>query len=132
MEVAATPEEIVRQKLLAVMTKQLGFPKELISVEKMLNELPHLAGQGGLPNRRADILCFANNIHPDYPLYPLLLIECKEGIVGLDGKRQALGYNHYVNAPYVAVAGEKLVEMIHPIEIPFLPAYSELLERLIP
>lgn len=130
MEVAATPEEKVRQQLLSVMMKQLGYPKELLAVEKKLSELPHLKREKGLPNRRADLLCFAPHIHSDYPLYPLLLIECKEGSVGAVGKQQALGYNHYVKAPYVAVAGLNQIELIYPIELSFLPTYADLLEKI--
>lgn len=128
--VAATPEEVIRQKLLLLMTSQLGFPKQLISVEKRLTELPHLKGSTGLPNRRADILCFANNIHPEFSLYPLLLIECKEGKVGDEATSQVLGYNHYVQALYVAIAGENGVFLIHPQKVSFLPSYNELLEKV--
>ena len=43
--VPATPEELIRQSLLYIMIYRLHFPKELISIEKQLSELPHLAGQ---------------------------------------------------------------------------------------
>lgn len=128
--VAATPEELVRQKLLHAMTTQLGFPKNFLTVEKRLSELPHLKGALRLPNRRADILCFAKGIHPEHELFPLLLVECKEGLVGESAAKQALGYNHYVQAPYVAIAGEGSVELVHPQRLSFLPSYSELLERV--
>ncbi|NGX38863.1 MAG: hypothetical protein KR126chlam1_00178 [Chlamydiae bacterium] len=128
--VAATPEEIVRQKLLQMMVSGLGYPKELISVEKQLSELPHISKGGPLPKRRADIICFAANIHPEYPMYPLLLIECKEGAVGEDAKEQALGYNHYVQALYVGVAGDGHFELIFPKAVSFLPTYSALLEAV--
>ena len=128
--VSATPEEIVRQKLLQVMITQLGFPKELLAIEKELSELPHLRGTAGLPKRRADVVCFAKGIHPEYPLYPLLLIECKEGRWNEGAKDQVLGYNHFVGALYVALSGENLVELIHPQSLSFLPPYSQLLENI--
>ena len=128
--VSATPEEIVRQKLLQVLMTQLGFPKELLAIEKELSELPHLKSVAGLPKRRADILCFAKGIHPEYPLYPLLLIECKEGRWGEGAKDQVLGYNHFVGALYVALSGENQVELIHPQSLSFLPSYSQLLESI--
>src|SRR5690242_14822270 len=74
--VAATPEEGVRQRVLKKMIHALGFPKELIAVEKELKELPHLAGRS-VPERRIDVLCYGKEIHPEHSLYPLLLIECK-------------------------------------------------------
>ncbi len=128
--VPATPEELIRQSLLYIMIYRLHFPKELIAIEKQLSELPHLNGLSSLPERRADIICFANNIHPDYPLYPLLLVECKEGKVSREAIEQALGYNHYVKAPYIAVAGSDGVQLIHPQKVLFLPSYHQLLEKL--
>lgn len=126
--VVATPEEKVRQLLLQNMTAKWGFPKELLSVELELSQLPHLKGAAGLPKRRVDIVCFAKNIHSKFPLYPLLLIECKKG--NEDANEQVLGYNHFVQAPYVAVARENGVELIHPQTLPFLPTYSQLLQQV--
>ena len=40
--VVATSEEIVRQKVLLCLTKNLGYPPQGIVVEKALSELPHL------------------------------------------------------------------------------------------
>lgn len=99
--VKATPEERVRQKWLQVLQVQLGFPKELIAVEKELKELAHISSAP--PDRRADILCFAKGIHPEHSLYPILLIECKENIKEeSQAIEQVIGYNHFVNAYFVA------------------------------
>lgn len=126
--VAASPEEMVRQKLLSMMVHDLGFPRDLITVERELALLPHLKGMKGLPKRRSDVLCFAKGIHKEHALFPLLLIECKEGDAGQDALEQALGYNHYVQAPYVALAGKTGAFLIHPERISFLPKYAELVE----
>ncbi len=128
--VVASPEELVRQRLLHIMVTQLGFPKELLAIEMQLSEVPHLKGGTNLPKRRADILCFAKGIHSEYPLYPLLLIECKEGIAGEDAKEQVLGYNHFVQALYVGIAGEGHTELIYPQTVPFIPTYSQLMEQV--
>lgn len=128
MWVSATPEEIVRQKLLQFMTIHLGFPKELLAVEKQLSELPHLKGISNLPKRRADILCFAKDIQSGSSMYPLLLIECKEGRLGKTAVDQVLGYNHFVRATYVAISGKNSIKLIYPQKLDFLPKYSELLE----
>jgi len=128
--VVASPEEIVRQKLLHVMTSQLQYPKELLSVELQLSEIPHLKGVEGLPKRRADIICFSKGIHPQHPLYPLLLIECKEGEVGSQARSQALGYNHFVQAYFVAIAGEDCVELVFPDTLSFLPSFPQLMESI--
>lgn len=122
--VTKNPEELVRQALLKTMTTDLGYPKSLIAVEKQLTELLHLKGETGLPNRRVDILCYTRD------LAPLLLIECKEGEFGDDAKAQVIGYNHYIQAPFVALAGLGKIELIHPVEVSFLPTYSQLVERL--
>ncbi|HSX03994.1 MAG TPA: type I restriction enzyme HsdR N-terminal domain-containing protein [Rhabdochlamydiaceae bacterium] len=128
--IPATPEELIRQSLIYLMIHRLRFPKELIAIEKQLSELPHLSALSSLPERRADIICFAKNIHPEYPLYPLLLIECKEGKVENGAIEQALGYNHYVQASYVAVAGSDGIQLVHPQKVPFLPSYPQLIEKL--
>lgn len=106
--VAATPEEVVRQRLLFTMVHKLGFPESLIAVEKSLEQLPHIKKA---PLRRVDLLCFADGIHPAYPLYPLLLVECKA--VKLTDKvlSQICGYNYYVKAPFVAAANQEEVRL---------------------
>lgn len=76
--VAATPEEKVRQKLLAGMIGSLGYPASTIAVEQSLREMPHLAlNPLKMPSRRADVVVFAKDIHPHHSLFPLLLVECK-------------------------------------------------------
>lgn len=81
----------------------LGFPKELIVVEKELKELPHLSAND-LPQRRIDILCYGKEIHPEYPLYPLLLIECKKDALDEKAAQQLIGYNAHVRAYFIALA----------------------------
>ena len=103
--VAALPEEVVRQNLLTEMIDRLGYPAGLISVERALRQLPHLLGAVSMaaPDRRADILCYGKGIHPDHDLYPLLLIECKAVPLTERVIRQVVGYNHYVQAAFIAV-----------------------------
>jgi len=128
--VAAAPEEIVRQKLLHLMTTQLGYPKALIAVEVQLSQIPHLRGRSSLPKRRADIICFGKGVHSEHPLYPLLMIECKERVIGKEAISQVVGYNHFVEAHFVAIAGEGVTHLVYPEEVPFLPTFSQLMERV--
>jgi hypothetical protein len=136
--VAATAEELVRQALLQQMVGSLGFPKHLIAVEKDLRSLPHLAGEAlALPERRADIICFAKDIHPQYPLYPLLLVECKDSVLNSQATEQLLGYNTYVKAYFVALASRTEVRLGYFDGqagsyqfISFLPTYSQLMDRV--
>lgn len=103
--VAAQPEELVRQHLLAHMVHRLSYPMGNLVLEKELRQMPHLIGrEGNVPNRRADIICFAKGNHPDHSLYPLLLVECKA--VKLTSKviDQVVGYNHYLGACFIAIA----------------------------
>lgn len=109
--VAATPEEEVRQRLLNTLVNDLQYPAECLGVEQALHLLPHLQVQNSvLPDRRADVICFAKGIHPQHALYPLLLIECKA--IPLNDKvlKQVVGYNHYVGAYFVAVANASEVK----------------------
>jgi hypothetical protein len=100
--VKATPEEQVRQRWLKWMIHGLQYPKELLVVEKELKELPHLFGRN-VPERRLDILCYGKGIHPSFPLYPLVTIECKDERLTDEAIDQVIGYNHYVKAYFVAV-----------------------------
>lgn len=136
--VAAQPEELVRQALVRRMVDELGYPSSLITVEKSLQQLPHIEQSGlKLPLRRADILVFAKGIHPQHDLYPLLMIECKA--IPLNGKviSQVTGYNHYVQAVYVAVANGEQVQTgwYNSVKkgyqfVEFLPSYSDLLSKI--
>ncbi len=130
--VKATPEELVRQQWIYRMVHQLGYPKELIVVEKAIGELPHLSGAGA-PDRRLDILCYANDL--SQALFPLLLVECKANLLTEDAVNQVIGYNHHVKAHFAAAAGPNRVRLGY-FDVPknkymfcsFLPSFKELLQ----
>jgi hypothetical protein len=124
--VAATPEEVVRQMWIQRMIGELKFPRELLAVEKELRALPHLAQEKNtLPNRRIDLLSFMNTTTP------LLLIECKAEELTDEALNQAISYNHYVKAPYVAIVnGSDIRFCYQQKEISRLPTYLELVEAL--
>ena len=129
--VEATPEERVRQGLLQKMIGELGYPKSLIAVERPLKSMPHLY-RASLPDRRADIVCFASGIHPDWPFYPLLLIECKSSLLHLEALAQVRGYNHFVGAYFIAAvnAQEIFLEARYGggiVQLSTLPSFQELL-----
>ncbi len=126
--VAATPEEIVRQLWLKKMIETLGYPKELFVIEKELKTLPHLQGsQERIPNRRADIIFFARDIHPEYALFPLLMIECKAIPLTPQALQQVLGYNTFVGALYVAVVNREEVLFVDgDRKSDFMPSYAQL------
>ncbi len=122
----------MRQGVIALMTQKLGYPINLIAVEKSLQQLPHLEKNHRLPLRRADVLCFAKSADS---LYPLLLIECKAVKLNAKVINQVVGYNHFVKARYVAVvnADEVLTGWRDSKTksyrfIKGLPPYSELIQ----
>jgi len=123
--VAATPEEIVRQTWLQKMVSLLGYPKGLIAVEKQLGSL----SDGSVcPDRRADIVCYRKDLRP------LLLIECKAEDLTEKALDQALGYNDYVKADYVAVVNEHGIRFRYSLHcarcvIEHLPTYEELIKE---
>lgn len=126
--VAATPEEVIRQLWLRKMVLELGFPKELIAVEKELKSFPHLL-QVSVPDRRIDIVCYGKTLEP------LLLIECKAVALSPKALDQAMGYNDYVKAPYVAVANDRSIYLRHQgqdqtYELSYLPPYANLMEKI--
>ncbi len=130
--VRATPEELVRQRWLQRMVGELGYPRELLVVEKQIAELLHL-NSSSLPDRRVDILCYGKG--PDSSLFPLLLIECKADPLSEDAVNQVIGYNHHVQAPFAAIVnGEEARFWTFDVEksscqfCPFLPTFKELIQ----
>ena len=97
----ALPEELVRQSLLHTLVYYLGYPQSLVLVEKKLSELPG-SSYGQRLNRRLDTLCMMRS-RDGKILQPLLLIECKSIPLNQKSFDQILGYNQFVNAPFLAV-----------------------------
>lgn len=104
--VAALPEERVRQALIQRMHFELGYPMGTMALEKALNQLPHLQQTPSLPKRRADLIILSRGVHPQYSLYPLLLIECKAVPLSEKTLRQITGYNQFVGAPFIAAVNQ--------------------------
>ena len=131
--VEALPEEIVRQNLIKQMIGSLGFPKGLLCVEKDLCQIPHLKGIDS-SKRRADIICFAKDIHPEFLIYPLLMVECKAYKITKEAEEQLIGYNHLVKSYFIALAGKDEIKTFwyskkeeKYLYIDFLPSFSQLL-----
>lgn len=100
------PEEKVRQGLRCYMVEELGYPAELLVIEKPLNLLPHLAlSEGPFPDRRVDLLAYWKN-RTTQELEPLLLIECKAVPFTTQAFTQLQGYNYYVKAPFIALVNQ--------------------------
>lgn len=87
----------------------------MIAVEKELKSLPHLKDTDKVPNRRLDLLIYAKL--QSTTLLPLLIIECKRTEIShLALERafdQLISYNHYVKAPFVALAGKNGFFLAH-------------------
>lgn len=136
--VAAQPEELIRQHLILHMTNELGYSAASLVVEKGLRQMPHLALiDHKAPARRADLLYFAANIHPQFALYPLLLIECKAVKLTSTVIRQVTGYNHYVKSYFIAIAnGEEVRTGWYDVNekaykfVDRLPSFQELLSSI--
>lgn len=102
--VKPTPEEQIRQKLVAAMIEKGGYPLSLLAAELPLAQL----SEGKVPRRRLDLVCFVQA--KEGGVEPFLLIECKAVALGERALRQLLGYNYFLKAPYVALAnGEELL-----------------------
>ncbi len=135
----ASSEELIRQSWLHRMIKELSFPKEFLAVEKAVGSLPYLRQRfPQLPSRRIDILSFSkkrpHDVLSDDPsfLYPLLLIECKNGPLSDQALDQVLSYNVFIEAPYVAVVNYDQIRLCYHhqtsrFEIDRLPSFSQLM-----
>ena len=86
MWVAATPEEEVRQRLIALMIHSLGFPRGLLAVERSLDHLcRHLGSHSKLSNILSKPMLFYVTIAPfvaffalfAFVLYPFQLTSTK-------------------------------------------------------
>lgn len=134
--IAALPEELIRQQLIHRMINELGYPKKNLTLETSLHQLPHLREVvSTLPQRRTDLICFAKGIHPKWDLYPLLVIECKAIKLTQKAMTQIIGYNHYLNARFIALTNGEEVrvgwrEKAQYQFIQRLPSYEELMACL--
>ena len=115
--VSSTKEELVRQKLIAEMIQELGYPKGLMAVEKWIE------------SRRFDLVVYSTAVKP------VLLVECKAIPINDSAIRQAFGYNHSIKAPFICLVNDtsrytywKVREEIQ--SVPFLPSYHELTKHL--
>lgn len=133
--VAALPEEHVRQRILHRMVNEQGYPSSLIAVEKAVRQLPHLVvtDRRLIPDRRADIICFAKGLSASSDLYPLLTIECKAISLSPRVINQVLGYNHYIRACFIAIANQNEIrtgwydkDKGEYVFIDYLPSFEEL------
>lgn len=132
--VAALPEEQVRQRLLHHLIHDLGFPAGGVAVEMPLMHIPHLQTKNVvIPDRRADIICFSKE---NETLRPLLMVECKAIPLTQKVIQQVAGYNHYVQATYIAIANKDELRMgwYDPEKtsyqfIPYIPTYASLNAR---
>lgn len=94
-EVALTPEEEVRQSVIAWLHEQRGIPYPMMMSEYhfMYNSM----------RCRADIVVFAKD------LSPLMLVECKAPTVKIDMKtaEQAARYDKVLNVKYILITNGK-------------------------
>ncbi|HZH67608.1 MAG TPA: type I restriction enzyme HsdR N-terminal domain-containing protein [Chitinophagales bacterium] len=89
--IVLTPEESVRQSILAYMVERKFYPINFISVEKQITYAEK--------NRRFDIVIYDKNHHP------CILIECKRPEIQISQKtmEQAALYNQVLRVPYLVL-----------------------------
>lgn len=93
-------EERVREAFKHKLIKELGYPASLLISERELSLLPHLVGIE-VPKRRLDLLCLEKG-----SMKPLLLVECKAIPLSRGALDQVMGYNHFVQASYIALVNQ--------------------------
>ncbi len=110
-----TPEEWVRQNIVAYLIQTLKYPAALLAIEKEISV-------NGL-KRRCDIVVYANNS-------PWMIIECKEPEVTLNEKvlTQILHYNITLDVPYLIISNGNYsfgwsIEDGKPITLATFPSY---------
>lgn len=125
-----TPEETVRQKIVAHLIDTLLVPKDAIVVEQ------HLSHYGINTKKRADIVI--HEVDSENNFRPVCVIECKAEDVYLDENtvRQALTYCDLIEADYAMITNgidqicykydEKTDEYFN---IEKIPSYLEMIHR---
>ena len=101
--VAATPEELVRQKMIEHLNEKCGWPKSLMLSEVEIS-LPQTGKSLQVPKFRCDIVCY--NKHSE----PQVIVECKAPQVKITKKTfEQIGmYCFILNTPWLIVTnGEK-------------------------
>lgn len=94
--VALTPEEWVRQHVLYLLDKVMGYPRELLQVEGAISV-------NGM-QRRCDIVVYRVVVeNGSRTLRPVMIVECKQPSVKLTQRviDQASRYNHTLHVPYL-------------------------------
>lgn len=105
--VESTPEEQVRQGLIAYMLKQ-GYPSSLMGVEVGLSQFNAKA----LFSQRADLIVYSQTNQK-----VLALIECKAHKVTEKTLDQILSYNRYLQALWIVCVGpNSLISVIQKPE----------------
>lgn len=91
-EILLTPEEWVRQHLIAYLINTLNYPQTLIGVEKSIQ-------YNGL-SKRWDLVVFNSDFEP------YILVECKAPNIklGTNTLQQALSYQHQLNCEIIVIS----------------------------
>ena len=114
--VYVTPEETVRQNVIAYLIKKLKVPKEFISVEEPISHY-------GVKSRdRADIIVDEYNVDADIR-YPILVIECKapDVYLGEYEENQAIKYAKLLNCAYCALTNGNDMICLYQDDESFIP-----------
>lgn len=93
-----TPEEKVRQRVIAYLTEELNVPQSVIACEK------HLSHYGVETKKRADIIIHEYD-EDDKIFYPVAVIECKSPDVFIVDKEinQVVGYADILECDYIVI-----------------------------
>ena len=123
-----TPEETVRQRVVAYLMQILGVPADMLIVES------HLAHYKLESKRRADIVIHA--VNEEGMLYPVGIVECKAPGVGLDESvgDQLCDYCDSLGADYAMMVNDIECFCFHYeekkkqyVQIDQLPSYKDML-----
>ena len=119
-DIKLTPEEIVRQLYLLVLTEELGYPTTRIEVEHSVSF--------GIEKKRADICIFDR----DNPTAPYILVELKKPKLK-DGKEQLKSYCNATGAPMGVWSNGESISYYHrkdPNYFEDIPSIPSALQKL--
>ncbi len=124
-----TPEELVRQRMIAYLVNRLDVPEHYLHSEE------HLVHYGLSENGRMDVVIMASG--EDNTEHPLAVVECKKESVMIEAKQvidQALNYARLVKAKYFILVNGVDIQFYLLKESEYIPiegvlSYSDMLKE---
>jgi len=126
MLIIATPEEVVRQKIIQFLHDEMNVPRQMIEVEVPLSHFKEKA------KGRADIVVFGLDSNKER--IPLVVIECKASILNDYTIDQVTRYDSVLGANTIITTNGKFIKIMNKHgksyrNLAAIPTYNQLIKQ---